>query len=730
VPDVNKESGSPPVDVIVPVYRGLSETRRCLESITAAGQHTPFELIVIDDCSPDAELRGWLAEFQGRQDLTLLANESNLGFVASVNRGMRLHPERDVVLLNSDTEVANDWLDRLRRCAYSEADIGTATPFSNNATICSYPAFCADNPLPPGLDVQHLDAVFSRVNSGKTVEIPTAVGFCMYIKRACLDHLGLFDADNFAKGYGEENDFSRRAVAAGWRNVLCADTFVYHSGGVSFSSAREALQETARKTVLRLHPDYDDVVRAFVQADPARNLRLAVDAALARPPASGEWMRDEVHPAQSQGMTLLHVTHDLGGGAIKWLKDYSRADRASTNLVLKPWSCSYAYGEGLALYADILDERPIKLWHFSSPIQATAVSHPEYQETLAEIVRDYSVDAVLISSLIGHSLDAMKSGRATVIVSHDYYPFCPAINLYFGEVCQSCDADRLMECTEFNKDFNHFLAYSGQERLAVRDAYLELVRSENIVIACPSMSVSDNCRRLDERFRDVPFVTIPHGCSEVMPFLDIKGSAAGDRLRVLVLGQMSIAKGMKLLLQAIDELTVFAEIYLVGCAEVGELFRYRPGVHVVSRYELADLPVHIRNIQPDFGLLTSICAETYSYTLTELQMMGLPPVATNIGSFPERIKHGETGLLFTPSADELVRVMRGLSEDRSILAHIRGNLSKMRFSSSEEMVAEYHHLLPQSLLSPPEVDANLVNKMQTEHALSSSRCCWRTCGRN
>jgi GT2 family glycosyltransferase len=52
---------------------------------------------------------------------------------------MRLHPERDVVLLNSDTVVANDWLDRLLACADLESRIGTVTPFSNNATICSFP---------------------------------------------------------------------------------------------------------------------------------------------------------------------------------------------------------------------------------------------------------------------------------------------------------------------------------------------------------------------------------------------------------------------------------------------------------------------------------------------------------------------------------------------------------------------------------------------------------------
>jgi hypothetical protein len=135
-----------------------------------------------------------------------------------------------------------DWLDRLRRCASSRPKIGTVTPFSNNATICSYPDVCRENGLPDGVELGELDRVFRRVNAGKIAEIPTAVGFCMYIKRACLDQVGLFDAERFGKGYGQENDFSLRAAEKGWSNVLCADTFVFHQGRASFQSEKTALQ--------------------------------------------------------------------------------------------------------------------------------------------------------------------------------------------------------------------------------------------------------------------------------------------------------------------------------------------------------------------------------------------------------------------------------------------------------------------------------------------------------
>jgi GT2 family glycosyltransferase len=268
-----------PVDIIVPVYKGFQETRLCLESLLASDNKTSHEIIVINDASPETELVAYLEALAASKKITFLHNADNVGFVLTCNRGMEQHAERDVVLLNSDTEVANDWLDRLKSCAYREERIGTVTPFSNNATICSYPRFCQDNDLPGGYSTPQLDRLFQSTNAGKAIDIPTAIGFCMYIRRACLAAVGHFDTQNFGKGYGEENDFSLRAKALGWRNVLCADTFVYHAGGVSFADHQNELRNKAIEKLKRIHPDYLPLVHRHIEQDPARPFRLAVDLA-------------------------------------------------------------------------------------------------------------------------------------------------------------------------------------------------------------------------------------------------------------------------------------------------------------------------------------------------------------------------------------------------------------------------------------------------------------------
>ena len=265
------------IDIIIPVYRGYELTRRCIGSVLAGRLRSESHVVLIDDASPEAAIRAYLDEIGADERVTLIRNTRNLGFVASVNRGMQVHPDRDVVLLNSDTEVANDWLDRLRDCVYSEDHIATATPFSNNATICSYPLFCRDNPMPHGLDVAALDRVFRDTNRGRRVELPTAVGSCMFIRRPALDAAGLFDEAAFGRGYGEEADFCCRASALGWRHMLCADTFVFHAGGASFGPDKLALSEAAQAVIRARHPDYQQKVDRHLMLDPAADLRRAVE---------------------------------------------------------------------------------------------------------------------------------------------------------------------------------------------------------------------------------------------------------------------------------------------------------------------------------------------------------------------------------------------------------------------------------------------------------------------
>lgn len=390
----------------------------------------------------------------------------------------------------------------------------------------------------------------------------------------------------------------------------------------------------------------------------------------------------------------LHVIHDLGGGSAKWLRDFGRADDARTNLVLRSFTYDQAAGGGVALHAGVDHEQPLKAWVFQDKIVATAVAHPEYRRALEEIVREHRVDVLLVSSVIGHSLEVLDTGLPTVVVNHDYFPFCPAINLHFGGTCRECDDRRIEQCHRENPRLNPFVDFLPPERIAVRARFLELAQRPNVTLVVPSRTTADNLLRVEPAFAKATFVTIPHAYGEPLEKLPVPAPGPGERLRVVVLGQLSEAKGLRLLRDALPSLTRFAEIYLLGAREVGEMFRFRAGVHVVSQYEMADLPVHIANINPHVGLLASIVPETFSYALSELMMLGVPVAATRVGSFAERIRDGENGYLFEPDSASLVRMLSAIDADRAALARVRAAIAGWRPTGAAEMVAAYHRITP------------------------------------
>jgi GT2 family glycosyltransferase/glycosyltransferase involved in cell wall biosynthesis len=390
----------------------------------------------------------------------------------------------------------------------------------------------------------------------------------------------------------------------------------------------------------------------------------------------------------------LHVIHDLGGGTAKWLVDFSTADSERTNLVLKALTHEQAMGTGMALYANVADEMPLRVWKFKSAIAATVTAHPEYRRVLDEIVRDYHVDVVLVSSLIGHSLEVLETGLPTVVVTHDYYPYCPAINIYFDGVCRQCDGTRIGECYRENLKFNPFVTFAPAERVQVRERFMDLVRRPSVIMATPSQSVADNLIRLNDLFREVSFRVIPHGYGHALSKVATAEHSPDERLRILVMGQLSQLKGAELLRGSLTALNKFADIWLLGAREVGESFQFKPGVHVESEYEMADLPKHVANVNPHVALLMSIAPETFNYTLSELMMLGVPVAATRVGSFPERIRHLENGYLFEPDVPSLVGALGAINADRATLARIKQSLAGWKPRTAEEMVSDYHRITP------------------------------------
>jgi len=604
------------VDVVVPVYQGRAETLRCLYSVLAASCTTSFELVVIDDAGPDAELNEDLERLSERGLFTLKSNSQNLGFVHTVNRGMALHPQRDVVLLNADAEVFDGWLDRLQRTAQRHPRTATVTPLSNNATICSYPRFLQDNPFPLELSYAELDTLTAAVNTGVAVESPTGIGFCLYIKRNALKEVGPFDQVSFGRGYGEENDFCQRAIRKGWRNMIAADVFVHHWGSASFRGEKAKRLQAALKTLDRLHPNYHRDVAAFIQHDPLLDARHRLDRA--------RLLR------LRRKKNVLIVSHNRGGGAERHIQeDIRRLSREGCGIYLmRPQSGQPSH---------------IVIRHHAARPLPNLPSYP-LADTAAVMaaIKDFNITEIQTHSLVDYMPEAPDHltrlvealGAHWEVNLHDYKVICPRINLadrdgfYCGEpaegACNFCLA-------ELGSDFGvtDIRAWRAMHRRALFAANRVLVPDENAA------------ERLRRYFPEVSFEVSPH--EDIDPAqIPIRSPELDphENLRIVVIGAIGKIKGFEVLLACARnarQRRLPLEFVLMGYSMNDRLLK-EAGVSITGRYLEENAMDTLESLSPHVVWLPSVWPETYSYTLSIALRCGLPVLAFDIGAISRRIR--------------------------------------------------------------------------------------------
>jgi GT2 family glycosyltransferase/glycosyltransferase involved in cell wall biosynthesis len=588
------------IDVIIPVYKGLKDTRTCLASVLTARNTVAFNIVVINDNSPEIPLRDYLREVAKEGKIHLIEHAANQGFVASANEGMSLHPERDVILLNSDTEVFENWLDRLAGHAYS-GRVGSVTPFSNNATICSYPKLGENNSIPKDTTAEQLDRLMHRVNAGRHCQIPTAIGFCMYIRRECLNEIGLFDEEAFGRGYGEENDFCMRALKRGWAHLLAADVFVYHSGSVSFGPSSE-LQRSAMKTLLSKHPRYMDYVGWHCQINPANAFRIAATVDRLRRSHLPVWMS---------------VLHAYGGGTLEHVRQLESITQQ--HLV---WLRLEATGES-----------QVRLSCEQPGFEFSVTLHAQHDYgLLVRLLRQIGTARIHVHHILGVPIDvkclAADLGVPYDVTLHDYYFVCPNINLVDdrGRYCGEPDDQACKRCSEVAAQRGMNL-----DILSWRAKHGMLLAAAARVIA-PSADTA-------ERFRHYyPWLPITPAWHEVVSAPLAIAKLTGN-LRVAVLGMMTSHKGLanlracSQLAQAIGAPVEF--IHIGGVEPENESGRLN--FRSTGRYLPEQLGSLLAQYQPHIVWFPCQWPETFSYTLSRCLSLGLPVAVPDLGAFAERI---------------------------------------------------------------------------------------------
>ena len=604
------------IDVVIPCYRGYSETKECIESVLQAKTKIDYHIIIINDQSPETELVSYLQEVSSdHRNITLISNEENLGFVGSVNLGMRLNETHDVVLLNSDTHVPDHWLDGIVDIVNQESNIGTVTPMSNRATICSFPTPNFDNDLPVGYDVNAVHKLFSEVNKMRYFDIPSAVGFCMYIRRDLLNEIGYFDAEKWGKGYGEENEFSIKAENHGWRNVAACNVFVEHKGSVSFQESKNDLAAKNLQKLLNEYPDYNLKVQRFIQNDPLENSRNKVIINM---------LKDEY---------ILMISHDRGGGTKTFIDNMAKQLQSEGYPVLvlsgstDLWTLSqfgtnlearYQHRNFAALMKDLANIN-IKLIHMHQDIY-----FPFEVWKLAEILHvDYYVSI------------------------HDYVSICPRIHLNneHNLYCEEPDSNGCHQCIRKNGIYNGLMnkyKMLGGTVEGWRNGYYAVLKKARKVFV-PSKNVS---YRLSKYFPAVDFMVKEHAFEQKKVGISLLRSQEKEEVSVCMIGAIGPLKGFDLLIKCLEytqqnELPV--KFTVIGYVSDPNLLKKYKNVTVTGPYQENELDTYLQKFDCDIALLLSTIPETYSFTLSEAISSGVYPIVLDIGSMPERLERYNIG---------------------------------------------------------------------------------------
>lgn len=275
-PLVSRSGVADHVEVIVPVYGDYTATKACLDALEAEGSRIAKHITVIDDCSPEADIRALVNDRAARGSFKLIRNEVNLGFARSVNRVLERIARTDVLLLNADTILPRGAIDRLALAAYLETGVATVTPLSNNGEFTSFPKPYVDNSLPTAEQVGALDEIASATNGQEIVDLPTGVGFCLFITHACIEAVGPF-SETYSRGYYEDVDYCLRAREIGFRNVCATGVYVGHAGTRSFQSEKRRLVVRNLTLLNKQFPDHELECAAFIRADPLSSARARIE---------------------------------------------------------------------------------------------------------------------------------------------------------------------------------------------------------------------------------------------------------------------------------------------------------------------------------------------------------------------------------------------------------------------------------------------------------------------
>ena len=664
--------------IIIPVYNAPEETKSCIQSVMKKTSE-PYHLLILDDASTDDRIEVILKSLKERYPrIEIHRHRQNKGFAKNVNYGL-IRTKGDVVLLNSDTIVTPYWLDKLRACAYRYPNVATVTPLSNSAGAFSTPQNHYNNKIPEGMTINNMAQKAAMSSYPIPTEAPSGNGFCLYIRRHAIEEIGFLDAKTFPY-VGEENDFCQRAIIKNMVNLVDSSCYIYHVKAASFggSKAKTMLMKQSSKKIHERYPKYKKNVQCFLKSPFLEESRQRLKYAIEK--------RNVIKKASSK-KNILSIIHDGGGGLIKSNKDImiSLKDNFNTYELScdpKKWSL-----------IGVNNSKEINTWKFGTSWTSTKPLDLLRIMAIRSLIKAMEIDIVHIRTLIclGPEIFPIlrNAGVAIIFSIHDFNTICPTNHLlddkgvFCGGYCTNGKGHCYLIPRWFSdiKNLKHCYVHRWRERMAANlplaDAFCSPSNSvKKLIIEHFPIISSKEYRIIEYGQRWKERLSLAH--------------PPGNPLKVLVLGVLSPIKGMALLSSLYDlnnDLCSGIEFHILGNSNSQK----RNIRHVVwhGEYNRENLLSYVKKIKPSFSIICSIVPETYSHTLTESWMLGLPVVASNMGALKERIKrHGGGYLVDSRKPGMWIEALQKLRH-RENWEELYHQVKNIRLPSMDDMANEY-----------------------------------------
>jgi glycosyltransferase involved in cell wall biosynthesis/GT2 family glycosyltransferase len=653
------------VAVIIPIYGAAEDLRRCLAAVAAETDLQRHRVILVADGPQDEAVEDSIRAFAAAHPdaATVLGNGERRGFAGSVNRGIAA-TSSDVVLLNSDAIVTARWMEKLIDAAYSHGDVGTVTPLSNDATVCSIPRPFDENLIPSGFDLASFARLVESVSMRSYPRLPTGVGFCLYIRRALLSDIGALDAQTFANGYGEENDFCMRALARGWIHIADDATFVFHAGHRSFGPARHKAKRRGQALLTRRHRRYMATIAEVMRVDPLAPVRGRITGALPSP-ARGNGALRIVHlvhgwPPFQHGGTELYaawlVEQQRGRHAVSVYgraADPARADRDAVEILDR--------GTRVRLLTNLFTAR--------NPLRRNAIRDRAVERDFERFLRQQQPDLLHVHHLAGHAFSlahvARGLGIPIVMQIQDWWALCARVQLLdrHGNRCSGPSFSKCARCAPLtklrpagvmNRLMHAIRRTAARSALRTADAFIagsNAIRADYTGVVPPA----------------TPFHVIPYGIA--LPAGHAPRGPAGRPVRFGFVGSIAPHKGVH---TAVDAMRGIENATLHVWGDAGAFPEYvrsmQAGGNVTFAGRFAEDEKPGVFAAMDVLLVPSIGLESFCLTAREAMASGVPVIATSGAALSEAFEHGVCGEFFPPGDVAALRaILRRVAEDPSIV---------------------------------------------------------------